>query len=234
MKNFYVLCLLATLVGCSSYHKADDIKNISNTTHKKINDSKPEVIKLEAWGNTDWGMSLEEVKRIYEIKERDFDLYCPDGFVVNDCSTFIHEDYEIGTTIYDIAFNFINDKLINIEFECHNGNRDNDIKFKDLPKLSVSHCASEMDYLLTEKYGSDFKEDIKTKNWEGIIKTTAVTTKKKWITNEKVVDYYYYECNGDCGSKTGGGYGIMSVSFKPQDNIFKIESDIYNSAKDKL
>ena len=43
IKNFYVLCLLATLVGRSSYHKADDIKNISNTTHKKTNDSKPEV-----------------------------------------------------------------------------------------------------------------------------------------------------------------------------------------------
>lgn len=37
------------------------------------------------------------------------------------------------------------------------------------------------------------------------------------------VDYYYYERNGDCGSKTIGGYGIISVSFKPQDNIFKIK-----------
>ena len=103
----------------------------------------------------------------------------------------------------------------------------------------ISDCASEMEFLLTEKYGQSSFKDIKTtfgKGSEFGVENKAIVTKKKWSTEEKLINYYYYSCSGECGTAKNKllGYRKLSISYTPNANIFKVDSDVFNSAKDKI
>lgn len=234
MKNFYLLFFFL-LIGCSPSQKSIKTENNQiNTLNKVKKEIKNTPVIHKAWLGAYWGMSSEQLKSLFFVKNKDFDLYCPEGYSIESCKTYEFEDFIIGSTVYDVDFNFIKNKLIQISFNCNNGNRRNDPKFSDMPKLSVSHCASEMNFLLTEKYGDHKDEDVKTKEWSGLVETTSTTTKKNWITEDKIIDYYFYECSGDCGGNNLDGYGSFKVSYRPTPQIFKVESDLYNNSKNQI
>lgn len=229
MKKIYLLIILL-LISCTANNK---IITKQNTKTEQTKVLKKEKIKkvYQAWLGTYWGMSSEQLKNLFPVEQKDYDLYCPEGHEYQDCSSFLLSKTLIGKEVYDLSFDFIKNQLVNLEFDCSPHNRIGDSSFID-----VLRCESEMNFLLTQKYGSDFIENVKTDSkYDSYgFETKIITTTKKWITPEKEIKYRYYDCSGSCNGKLSGDYKKLTVNYKVNSNILKIESELYNSNKEMI
>lgn len=236
-KSLFLFLLGILLTGCINKQK----NNIIATTQpqKKLSTSQVEIKQknYDAWNGTKWGMSKDEIKTLFPLAtEKDYDLYCPEGYERVQCSSYILEKYKIGNYVYDVDFGFLKEKLSTIRIDCKPNNRESRENEYDLV-FEVSLCAREMSFLLEEKYGNDFAEEIKNKEWQGGefgINSNSQTTKKIWQTENNTIKYSYYDCTGECGYNKGLTYRNLIIDYLPNPEKFKVDSDLYNSAQEKI
>lgn len=232
MKNIYLLLFL--LVGCSE--KTDFI----TPEISKINNNLKQEVVIEkkvnqAWMGTYWGMDSGQLINLFPVQEKNYNNYCPEGYLIKDCKRYELEKQKIGSNLYDVSFNFIKNQLANINFVCSP-----DINETRIQYFEIAKCANEIEFLLKEKYGNYNFDDIKFSSGKGSyigMEYEQTITKKTWMTNEKEIKYFYLDCSGECSGVPGEallGYRKLSVSHTPNANIFKVKSDIYDSAKDKI
>lgn len=244
MNRIYLLPILL-LASCSNNNELGakatkqniDRQNTNQLLEKQKNNSQngriePQVYR--AWLGSYWGMSSEQLKNLFPLQQQSFDVYCPTGYVLKDCQRYELKKQLIGTYSYNINFNFIKNQLANINFVCNPDLSEEKIKY-----FEVEKCADEMEFLLKEKYGDYNSEDIKLRSGLGSkmgMKYEQTTTKKTWITDEKEIKYFYIDCSGECSAIEQPllGYRKLSVSHTPDSSIFKVESEIYDFAKEQI
>lgn len=231
MKKFLYIFLLL-LLGCNTKKTLVYSEDVQKTKKKPIEAQTTKVYK--AYLGTYWGMDSKQLNNLFPVQSEKYSYYCPDGYERKDCTSYILKRQKIGNELYDLNFNFIKNKLANIKFTCNPKPDDTGVKY-----YKISSCASEMDFLLTEKYGLPYSEDIKEKSGIGskfALEYNQTITKKEWLGKEKKIKNYYADCSGECGTikRPLLGYRKYYVYHTPNVDVFKVESDIFNSSKDKI
>jgi hypothetical protein len=229
MNKVYLL-IIFLLISCTSNNKIATKRQVQIKEKEIIKKENKTPIVYQAWLGTYWGMSSEQLKNLFPVEQKDYDLYCPEGFQYKDCSSYLLGKMLIGKEVYDIHFDFIENRLVNLKFDCNPHNRIEQDSY-----LEVVRCESEMNFLLKEKYGKNFIENIDTKsNYDSYgFETKVITTVRKWNTPEKEIKYRYYDCSGNCNGKFSG-YKQLTINYTPNVDILKIESELYNLNKEMI
>ena len=133
------------------------------------------------------------------------------------CETFSIKSYSIGSSDYDVYLTFVNNQLFKITIECFSSSQTKPLK--------SNLCFENYSYLLTQKYGYPSIDTKEIKDFKKITDRIEKYNKEWLLENQKITLKY-----NDYGYEGGS----LFIFYEPNPNIFKINTELYESAKDKI
>ena len=109
-------------------------------------------------------------------------------------------------------------------------------EYPDNP-LKASRCFDEISYLLEKKYGKPDEESSESsESPDPEIPSINITSHEEmmaWDLEAKEIELTYRSCFG-CGAKDQYISGSVKITYTPKRKIFSVESDNYQSEKNKI